>query len=207
MPRKASKPQEKPPKPPGRAKKVRRPAGGVHWRRKFLGTLAKDGIVAVACRKSGVSVAAAYEHRKNDAAFALAWDDALEAAVDKAEQELYRRGVLGVKEPVYYQGVVAGHVLRYSDGLLQAYLKAKRRREFGDKTEITGASGSPLVPQQVTGEVTLTYDHDAFARQFEQFTRGLGLAGAAAAGAGGGGVGGAGADGAAQPVDPEGTAR
>jgi hypothetical protein len=51
-------------------------------------------------------------HRQADQAFAEAWEDAMEAGVDRAEQEAFRRGVHGFEEPVIYQGILSTTVLR-----------------------------------------------------------------------------------------------
>jgi hypothetical protein len=71
----------------------------------FLAKLFRSmGDVSKACKAAGVSRSAIYEHRKNDEAFAQAWDDVLSSLCDAAEAELYRRGVKGWNEPVFYKG-------------------------------------------------------------------------------------------------------
>lgn len=42
-----------------------------------------------------------------------------EEMVDSMRAEAYRRSVIGVEEPVFYQGVRTDKVVKYSDGLLQ----------------------------------------------------------------------------------------
>lgn len=173
---------------PVKVRKVRTPKGGENWRERFLEALADTGIVSLACHMALVGERTAYDHRARDEAFALAWDQALKRAVDLAEYEARKRAVKGVLKPVYYQGVVVGHVPEYSDGLLLAYLKAKRRGEFGDKQEtaITGADGGPIAVKE-----DLSFDFDRFQSGFESFARGDGFGVVAP-------------DGAAKPLDPQG---
>lgn len=40
-------------------------------------------------------------------------------------------------------------ITKYSDGLLMFVLKGNRRRLYGDKTEVTGAGGGPIVMDEV----------------------------------------------------------
>jgi hypothetical protein len=42
--------------------------------------------------------------KSKDADFSKAWDNIEEAVTDAMEQELYRRAVKGVQEPVFYKG-------------------------------------------------------------------------------------------------------
>lgn len=74
------------------------------WLHPFLLGLSTTGIVSKACVSAGISNAAVYALRKRDADFAAAWDDALEQAWDVQEAEAHRRAVVGVEEPVVYQG-------------------------------------------------------------------------------------------------------
>lgn len=50
----------------------------------------------------------------------------------------------GWLEPVYYQGVVCGHVRRFSDGLMQFLLRGLLPDKYGNKTEISGPQGAPM---------------------------------------------------------------
>jgi hypothetical protein len=64
----------------------------------FLSKLYKSmGDVSQACRAAGVSRAAIYAHRKNDAGFAEAWNDVRESLRNAIPTELYRRGRKGKK--------------------------------------------------------------------------------------------------------------
>lgn len=74
------------------------------WQAAFLAALRLIPIVQHACDVVGIERSTAYRARLADKDFAQAWEDAMEAGVDRAEQEAFRRGVVGFEEPVVYQG-------------------------------------------------------------------------------------------------------
>ena len=107
-------------------------------RERFLQALANTGNVTTAVAVAGTSRTRVYELRKADPAFASAWEEAEESAVDRLEDEARRRAVDGVPEPLVSAGKLVRDddgqpiaVRRYSDNLLLALLKARRppRRE------------------------------------------------------------------------------
>lgn len=53
-----------------------------------------------------------------------------------AADELYRRGVDGVKKGVYHKGERVAEETEYSDGLLQMLLKAEQPDKYSDKSQI-----------------------------------------------------------------------
>ncbi len=106
-------------------------ADASHWRFLFLQDLRETGNVSAAARHVGKSRAALYRARKQDAAFAAEWDDALEEAADWLELEALRRAVDGTEEGRYFQGEMIGTITRYSDSLLMFLLKARRPQLYG----------------------------------------------------------------------------
>jgi AcrR family transcriptional regulator len=113
----------------------------------FLDELAQRGIVQDAAAAAGVGRSTVYQWRGEDAAFAAAWDVAIERAADALEREAWRRGVEGVPEPVIgrvdrdLDGVVTGpdgqplYIRKYSDALLTTMLKARRPEKFREKVD------------------------------------------------------------------------
>jgi len=104
----------------------------------FLEALADTGSVTKAVAVAGTSRTRVYELQKVDPAFAAAWAEAEDIAVDRLEDEARRRAVEGVPEPLVSGGKLVRDdsgqpiaVRRYSDGLLMQLLKARRtqRRE------------------------------------------------------------------------------
>ena len=74
----------------------------------FLEALAQGHTVASACRVAGVGRTTAYEARRRDERFALAWQELEEGAGEVLEAEGYRRAMEG------------------SDRLMEFLLKARR---------------------------------------------------------------------------------
>jgi hypothetical protein len=86
------------------------------WTEAFLASLREMPVVSRACGVVGIERSTAYRRRDADEAFAAAWDDAMEAGVDKAEQEAFRRAVHGYEEPLTHQGHITYHVKRDKAG-------------------------------------------------------------------------------------------
>jgi hypothetical protein len=99
-------------------------------RRRFLDALAESGSVRAAAAASGRARAAWLALRGRDAAFAKAWDEALDAYVELLEAEADRRAVGGEEEPVFYGGKQVGSRTRASDSLLMFRLKALRPQRY-----------------------------------------------------------------------------
>ena len=83
------------------------------WREAFLASLREMPVVARACEAVGIERSTAYRARDADPELAAAWDDALETGVDRAEQEAFRRGVVGFEEPVLDKGRLTYRYERY----------------------------------------------------------------------------------------------
>lgn len=161
------------------------------WKARFLEALAEVPVVAYAARAASIDYRQAYRTRQADGDFAQAWDDAMEAGVDRAEQEAFRRAVEGYEEPVIDKGRLAyvyeryldaegkeGYrpvldangqpvpltVRKHSDALLGLILKGRRKKVYAERTELTGADGGPMQQQSIviaTGVPTLDDDPTA----------------------------------------------
>jgi len=104
---------------------------------RFLRHLAQGWSVELAAQGAGLGYGTVYEHRARDAAFAAAWDQAIERGTDRLEDEARRRAVDGVEEPIIHNGKIVGSRLRYSDVLLITLLNARRPEKFKYRTEVT----------------------------------------------------------------------
>lgn len=82
----------------------------------FLDALKRTGIIAAACRASGVSYTQVNMLRKANDDFAAAWDEAIEQATDALETEARRRALEGYEEPVIHQGTMSPVWERDLDG-------------------------------------------------------------------------------------------
>jgi len=70
----------------------------------FCAALAETCQVGKAAAAVGISRYTAYIWRKNDPEFAERWDEAMKAGLLVLEDEMHRRAVDGVAEPVLHQG-------------------------------------------------------------------------------------------------------
>lgn len=96
------------------------------WVQPFLDALRACGVQAKAARAAGVPYGTVQNRRANDADFAAACDEALAEASDTALEELRRRAIEGVAEPIVYQGAITYEVERDENGdpVLDAVLDA-----------------------------------------------------------------------------------
>lgn len=89
------------------------------WTDAFLAALRQRPVVQHACDVVGIERSTAYRRRHADKEFAQAWDEAMEAGVDAAEAEAFRRGVHGYEEPVIDKGRLAYRYERYTEPVEQ----------------------------------------------------------------------------------------
>lgn len=141
------------------------------WKPAFLEALRNMPVIRHACEAVGINRVTAWRAREADEEFSKAWDDAMEEGIDRAEQEAFRRAVVGFEEPVIDKGRLAYRyerfvneegmeeyrlmldangqpipltVRKHSDALLAMYLKGRRKKVYADRTELTGAEGGPV---------------------------------------------------------------
>jgi len=124
-------------------------------RKIFLMALEECGQVNQAASIAGYSSSAALRaYRAKDDEFAEAWDVAESVAFDILEDEAHRRAVEGVMEPVFHQGEIVGHKVKYSDALLTTLLKANKPDKYRDNIkvdqEISGSFGVAILPSTHT---------------------------------------------------------
>ncbi len=133
------------------AKKKRLPSKP-GWKDLFIAEFAKRASVRAACARANISRKNAYEARKQDPEFAARWKVARAEAIDKLEEEAWRRAHDGVDEPVfgslgYRKGSgEIGTIRKYSDKLLLALLQAHKPSRYRQtvRNEHTGPNGGPI---------------------------------------------------------------
>jgi hypothetical protein len=115
-------------------------------KRSFIATLAETCRVDRSCKAAGISRVTAYQWRKQDAKFGVAWQEAVNVGISALEDEAHRRAFEGVDEPVYHLGNRCGKIRRYSDTLAIFLLKAHRPAVYRDnsRVEVTGEGGGPI---------------------------------------------------------------
>jgi len=89
----------------------------------YLAALETTGIKITARREAGVTDTTVRNHRRKTEGFKEAEAEATRAYRARIEAEIHRRGIEGVEEPIYWQGEVVGHVIKYSDKLLELHAK------------------------------------------------------------------------------------
>lgn len=110
-----------------------------------LAVLADGGYAGDAAKAAGISRALLFEWKRDDRSFSARWAEAIDISIEKAEAELYRRGVLGWREPVFGKtpdGVtgVVGAITKYSDRALELFMKAKRPSEYRENPKVAVAA-------------------------------------------------------------------
>ena len=102
----------------------------------FLSVFRDTCNVSEAARAAGVARRTVYDWRDADPAFAIAWDEAEDEAVDALEAAARKRAI------------------ESSDRLMEVLLKAHRPQKYAErsKTELTGADGAALFPTRTEDE-------------------------------------------------------
>ncbi len=167
-----------------------------NWKPAFLAALRELPVIRHACEAVGIDRVTAWRAKQADEEFAAAWDDAMEEGIDRAEQEAFRRGVVGFEEPVLHQGRLQYVYERYedengqeqyrlvldangqpiplttrkhSDALLALFLKGRRKKVYADRTELTGADGGPVQQVDETAKAARVAQLLAIAQQRKEF--------------------------------------
>lgn len=138
----------------------------------FLCVLESTASPKKAAETIGVPRVTVFDRKAKDPEFRKRWEAAMEIALDAMMDEGYRRAVLGVDEPVIYQGQLATYkdkvsgedspltVKRYSDRLLEVLLKHRYGDEMADRLRIkvddTGLSVDALMKMSSEDRQALT---------------------------------------------------
>lgn len=148
-------------------------------REKFLEVLGETCSVTAAAQAIGMSRANIYRWRDADADFKTAWEEVKKSlGADSIEDEIVRRGIRGVDEPVFYQGRLAGmwvdadgkevapgnekavafkpHFIRkYSDTCLMALANANLPHKYRHRYEHSGPGGGPIPVKDETAPLEI----------------------------------------------------
>lgn len=92
---------------------------------RFLDSFRAIGNISKAAIAAGVSRKTVYNWLKNSEDFRSRFEDAEEDVRDAVREEIHRRAIEGVDEPVYQRGMLVGHVRKYSDALLIKMAQAR----------------------------------------------------------------------------------
>jgi len=121
----------------------------------FLAAYAEVGTVTHAAELAGVSRNSHYMWMQDDPEYPEKFREAEKQACDRLEQEVRRRAVSGVDEPVFYQGKECGTVRKYSDTLLIFATKGAMPQKYRENVsmELTGADGGPVEVEVSSAEL------------------------------------------------------
>jgi hypothetical protein len=110
----------------------------------FLEVLADTCSPGRAAQAAGIARSTAFYHKTNDLEFAAAWGKAVDQALDAVLEESYRRAVIGVDEPVIWQGAISKDdegkpltVKKHSDRLLEVLMKWRYGDQLADKLRVS----------------------------------------------------------------------
>jgi hypothetical protein len=102
----------------------------------YLRAIPKLFTVTAAIRAAGATTGDLTRWRREDPEFVQREQAAREDVADQLEAEAVRRGMKGVRTPVYQAGLLAGYQTVYSDSLLTLMLKASRPDRFRERSEV-----------------------------------------------------------------------
>ena len=76
---------------------------------RFLREFARTGSISGACRAAGLARRTVYRWRDADADFRARWDNARGRAVERLQDEVMERALVGSERPVWREGRIAWH--------------------------------------------------------------------------------------------------
>jgi uncharacterized protein YjcR len=104
---------------------------------KFLEVYRETGLLVRSAQRIGISSSTIRAWRKDDPVFNEQVQEAEEQATERLRDEVIRRAVEGIEEPVFDKnGVETGTKTKYSDLLLMFELK-RRDKNYRDRVDIT----------------------------------------------------------------------
>jgi hypothetical protein len=124
----------------------------------FLEALRQHGNISKAARACGIQRSGVYEWRDQDEAFAARWEDAIEEAGDVLEDELFRRAVEGVTEPVFYKGEICGAVRKRSDTCLIFALKGAKPEKYRESFAVNATAVAAVTDKDTEAELREALD-------------------------------------------------
>lgn len=102
------------------------------WRQtRFLEEFAKCANLSFAAKSAGVDRALHYRWLE-DPEYVAAFEEAHKQACDAIDQEIYRRGVTGVLEPVFHMGKEVAQIRKYDTTLLIFLAKGLMPEKYRD---------------------------------------------------------------------------
>lgn len=132
----------------------------------FIRALAECGCVDAACRRVGISTSAAYALRaRADAqSFRLAWDAALDQAIQRLSDAAFSRAIHGVATPIFYKGEQVGERRRYDERLTMFLLRYRDPVRYGAWMDTVRAERAADAATLALNRLVDQVEADAYAR-------------------------------------------
>jgi hypothetical protein len=113
----------------------------------FLAAFAETASYTKAAEAAKIGHETHYRLLKDDAEYAVAFEEFKRKAVQVLEDEVIRRALEGVLVPVFHKGEPTGVIRRYSDSLLMFLLKGFMPEKYRERTnvEAAGLESKPIV--------------------------------------------------------------
>lgn len=114
----------------------------------FLVSYTEKPTVKGACAKAGVTTQGFYQWLHRSKEFRAAFDCVKKMGIQSMEDEVVRRAMEGVEEPVFNKdGKLVGSKTKYSDTLLMYYLNGNAPEKYRNRNthEHTGPGGGPVL--------------------------------------------------------------
>jgi hypothetical protein len=108
-------------------------------RETFLAALAEVGSVQRAAQRTGLIVDSAYHLRRRDAAFAAAWAEARDRAMDRVEDKLFEAVLDGFEQTVETGGVVTTRRTQHASAMFRLLDRRARPGRTARTLELTPA--------------------------------------------------------------------
>ena len=86
------------------------------WHEMFLSKLHETRSVTAACKSVQIDRATAYNHRRDDPDFRVAWDQTIQTTIDDLEASAMKRAIDGTRRPLIHKGQIV--YMADSDGKL-----------------------------------------------------------------------------------------
>lgn len=132
----------------------------------FIAALSECGCVDAACRRVGISTTAAYELRRRVEAqsFRMAWDLALDYAIQRLSDAAFSRAIHGVAHPVFYKGEQIGERRKYDERLTTFLLRYRDPVRYGAWLDTCRAERSPDAAAIQLSKMMQQVEADAYDR-------------------------------------------
>ena len=125
----------------------------IAWRARWLCVYAMSGSKVMACRRAHVGHSTADYHLRNDADFRTQAEAAKAHAINLLFTRCMQRCLEGDVEPIYWQGIVVGHIRKFDSRLQIEMLRAHMPDLFktpGQSVTVSTPSQNILVMDEET---------------------------------------------------------